>query len=128
MKQVPGEVFEQGSATASQTDSASSRAPSSASGSQASSRSSKSRLPPRSTPWKKDGWGIRMWILFCGLLQVGLLNSTLALSWTINAAVPKSAHLIIFSVALGLVGLCPNPWMHIENIELFSCGFNLRAN
>ena len=129
---------EQGSVADSRADgrsSGSTRAPSSASGSRASRR-----LPQRSEPWPKDGWRVRTWIMFCGLLQVtcqterhshwrataccacatrrtlslsnvrcwlpqvSLLNSTLALSWTINAVVPKSATLIIISVALGLVG------------------------
>jgi hypothetical protein len=36
--------------------------------------------------------------------QVAVLNSTLSLSWTINAVVPKDVTLIIISVALGSVG------------------------
>lgn len=60
---------EQGSVADSRADgpgsSGSTRAPSSASGSRASRR-----LPQRSEPWPKDGWRVRTWIMFCGLLQV----------------------------------------------------------
>ena len=68
-------------------------------------RSKPSKLPPRAEPWPEDSWRVRAWILFVGLGQVALLNTTLALSWTINAVMPKMATMLIITVALGLVGI-----------------------
>ena len=68
-------------------------------------RSKPSKLPPRAEPWPEDSWRVRAWILFVGLGQVALLNTTLALSWTINAVMPKMATMLIITVGLGLVGI-----------------------
>ena len=68
-------------------------------------RSKPSKLPPRAEPWPEDSWRVRAWILFVGLGQVALLNTTLALSWTINAAMPKMATMLIITIAIGLVGI-----------------------
>jgi len=50
------------------------------------SRASNPRLPS-AEPWPKDGWRVRTWIMFCGLLQV-LLTEDLWMSlamglWTV---------------------------------------------
>ena len=68
-------------------------------------RSKPSKLPQRAEPWPEDSWRVRAWILFVGLGQVALLNTTLALSWTINAAMPKMATMLIITIAIGLVGM-----------------------
>jgi hypothetical protein len=61
----------------------------------------KSKLPPRSEPWAKDSWRIRLWISGCGLMQARKPQKSLTILQKLNLCV--SYLMLCGVIVLGLI-------------------------